>query len=120
MDGGAIPHDQQLTRNVPQHMRKEAYNILTVIGLFLDLYQQLTAWCDRTDCRQVIVATGRTHDRWLTDRRPGAHQGWQQIKACFIYPDKGSPFAFGFFLISGHFSLRQCSMAASLRSVARS
>src|SRR5262249_5598568 len=103
-----------------QHMAQKAHHIATVIGVFLDLQQQLTAGCDRANRRQVIVTTRRTQDGWLADWRPSAHQCWQQVKASFIYPDERAALAFGFFLSAGHFSLRQRSMAASLRSLARS
>src|SRR5215212_4586286 len=120
MDTGAIPHDQQFTRNVAQHMPQKAYDIITVIRLLLDVQQQLTAWSDRTDRRQVIITTGCAQHRWVAFWRPRTHQSRQQIEPGFVYPDEGSSLAFGFFLIAGHFSLRQRSIAASLRSVARS
>src|SRR5215211_3686415 len=120
VDTRAIPHYQQFARDVAQHMPQKAYDINTVIGLLLDVQQQLTAWCDRADRRQMIVTTGCAQDRRLADWRPCTHQGRQQVEGGFVYPDECAALAFGFFLISGHFSLRQRRVAASLRSEARS
>src|SRR4051794_18811670 len=101
VDTRAIPHDQQFPTNMTQYMPQKAYDISTVIGLLLDMQQQLASGCDRTDCRQVIVTTRRTQDRRLADRCPRTHQCRQQVESGFVYPDKRTALVFGLFLSAG-------------------
>src|SRR5215216_1802987 len=87
MDTGPIPHDQQFAWDLTHDVAQKAYHIAPVMGFLLNLHQQLTVRCDRTDRRQVVITTRRTQDGWLTDRRPTSHQCGQQVEGSFVYPD---------------------------------
>src|SRR5258706_9908240 len=105
---------------MPHHVFEKAHYIAPVIGFLLHVQQQLSARRERTDHRYVIITTRCMKQWWLTNRRPGPHQRGQQVEGSFVYPDECASLTLGFFLIAGHFSLRQRSISASLRSLARS
>src|SRR3954471_6421760 len=120
MNRGSIPHNQQLARNVSQDVLEKPHHVRATIGVLLHLHQQLTLRGNRADRRDMIIAQGSAQNRCLPTGSIRTCQCWQQVKASFVYPNEGSPFLLGFFLIAGHFSSRQAAMACSLRWVARS
>ena len=97
VDRGAVPHDQQLPRNVPQHVLEQARHSWTFVRSLLHLHQQPPSWCERTDDRQLVIAQWHLQERRLAAWCLGPHERGQQIEPCFIYPDEGASFLFRFF-----------------------
>ena len=119
MSRQAVPKDQHLTRNMAQQMLEKSNNGRAIKRFVLGPGVQLTRWSDGANHRQMfprrILQNGR-----LSSWGIGSDGGRQQIKTGFINKNYGALFFFGFFLRVGHCSVRHCSIAASLRWLARS
>jgi hypothetical protein len=119
VDRCAIPDDQKLARDVAEQMLEEADDIRALIRLRLHQHQQPAGWGDATDDRQMVPAQGQSEDGCLTTWGVGADSTREQVEARLVDPDDGSSLLVRPFFRAGQRSVRQASIAASLRWLAR-
>ncbi len=119
MDRGPIPDDQELAGDVAEQMLEKAHDIRALIGVLLHEHQQPARWSDATDNRQVITAQRQPEDGCLAARSVGPDGPGEQVEARLIDPDDGSPLLVSPLFRAGQRSVRQASMAASFRWLAR-
>jgi hypothetical protein len=120
MNTGAIPNDQQFARDLAQELLEKDHNLLTANRIVVDFQEQPPCRSHPNNHMQLRITTRNSQNGWFSNWCPGSHQCRKEGKARFVYPDDCPFFVFGFFLISGQVSSRQCSMAESLRWLARS
>ena len=120
MDGSAVPDDQELAGDVAQQMREEAHDVRARVGVILHQHAEPAGRCDAADDRQMIAAQWQAEDGSLTTRRGGADGAGEQVEARFIDPDDGPALLVSPFFRAGQRSVRQASIAASFRWLARS
>jgi hypothetical protein len=119
MNRRAVPDHQQLARHMPQQVAEKLHDIGTAVRVVLDVQQQAAARGDATDHREVLVGDWKAQ-RWrVSARRQAAHGRRQQGEARFIYPDDGAALSGCPLFRAGQRSDRHCSIAASLRWLAR-
>lgn len=119
MDGSAIPDDQQLARNLLEQLLQKGDDSGAIKGFGLHGQVELTGRGDGADDRIVIIRELAAQNRRLPLWRPGAHDAGQQIEGGLINEKDRAPFFYCSFFSSGHVTSTHCSMAASLRWVAR-
>ena len=119
MDRGAVPDDQELAGDVAEQVLEEADDVRTLVRVLLDQHQQPTRRGDAADNGQMVTAQGEAEDRRLAARGVGPDGAGQQVEAGLVDPDDGPSFLVRPFLSSGQRSVRQASIAASLRWLAR-
>jgi hypothetical protein len=120
MDGGTIPDDQQLSRDLPQELLEKAHHILSLVGVILCLHEQSSFWCQRSDGPDVVPGQWHVQDRRFAHGSIGTYCHWKQVKARLIYKNDLSLFLLGFFLRAGQRSSFQVLMACSSLWVASS
>ncbi len=114
-----IPDDQQLAGDVAQQVLEEPDDIGALVRVLLDQHEQPPGRGDAADDRQVIAGQWQAEDRRLAAWGIGADGTGQQVEARFVDPDDGSPLLVSPFFRAGQRSVRQVSIAASLRWLAR-
>jgi len=119
MDRRAIPDDQELTGDLPQKMLEKADDVRTFVRVLLDQQEETAGGRDATDDRQMIAAQRQAQHWGLSARGVGADGPGQQIEAGLVDPDDGPAFLLSPLFRAGHRVVRQASMAASLRWLAR-
>lgn len=119
MDGSTIPDDQELAGNMSEQVLEEADDIRTLVRVVLHAHEQLTGRRDATDHGQMIAAQWETEDGCLATRGVGANRPGEEVEARFIDPDDGSPLLVSLLFRAGQRSVRQSSMVASFRWLAR-
>jgi hypothetical protein len=119
VDRCAVPDDQQLARDVAEQMLEEADDVRALIRLLLHEHQQPTSRGDATDNRQMIPAQRQSEDGCLATWSVGSDGTGEQIEARLVDPDDGSSLLVGPLFRAGQRSVRQASIAASLRWLAR-
>ncbi len=120
MDRRTIPEHQELAGDVAQQMLEEAHDIQARVGMVLHQHQQSARWGDAADDRQMIVGQGQAEDGSLPPGSVGADSAGEQVEARFVDPDDGPSFLVSPFFRAGQRSVRQASIAASFRWLARS
>lgn len=120
MDRRAIPDDQELAGDVAQQMRQETHDVRAFVGALLDQHEESSRWRDAADDRQVISGQGQPEDGGLPTGSVGPDRTGEQVEARFVDPDDGPPLLVRPFFRAGHRSVRQASIAASVRWLARS
>jgi hypothetical protein len=118
MSRQAIPDEQQLALKTMQQMFEKTNHPWPPERLFLGPGEQFTVAGYGADDRQVFPRA-RFENRRLASGCISPHRPRQQIKTGFIYEYYGSFFTGSFFFNASHFWLRHCSMATSLRWLAR-
>ena len=119
MDRGAVPEDQELAGDVAEQVLEEADDVRALVRALLHVHQQPTGRGDAADDGQMITAQGEAEDRRLAARGVGPDGTGQQVEAGLIDPDDGSPLLVSPFFRAGQRSVRQASIAASFRWLAR-
>jgi hypothetical protein len=120
MSRQTVPDNQELARDVSQQMLQELDHPCTVEGFLLGLHVQRSLRRDSTDDREMIPSQRHSQNGCLSDGCVSAGHCRQQIEARLIHKHYGAPFLDGFFCSDVHVSTRHCSIAASLRWLARS
>jgi hypothetical protein len=120
MDGGTVPDDQQLARDLAEQMLEEAHDIRARVRVILHEHEQTTRRRDAADDGQMVVGQGQTEDGSLPPGGVGADSAGEQVEARFVDPDDGSPLLVSPFFRAGQRSVCQASIAASFRWLARS
>ena len=119
MDRGTVPEDEQLAGNMVEEMAQEAHDGRTADRFIVHATEHPTVLGDGSNQGEMVVTEGGAQDRGLPARRPGPHQGGQQIHPGFIYPDDRATVCFGLFLSAGQRSSHQAWIAAWSRWLAR-
>jgi len=119
MDRRAVPEHQEFAGDVAEQVLEEAHDVRALIRPLLHEHQQPAIRGDAADDRQVIAAQRQAEDRRLAARGVGPDGAGQQVEAGLVDPDGGSTFLFGPLFRAGQRSVRQASIAASLRWLAR-
>jgi hypothetical protein len=119
MDRGAVPDNQELTGDVTQQVLEEADDVRALVRVLLDQHQQPTCRGDAADDGQMVTAPGEAEDRRLAARGVGPDGAGQQVEAGLVDPDDGPAFLVRPLFSWGQRSVRQASIAASLRWLAR-
>ena len=120
MDRRAVPDDQELAGDVAQQVPEEAGDIRALVGTVLHQHEQAPLRRDAADDRQVVAAQRETEDRRLPARGVGPDRAREEVDARFVDPDDGPPLLVSPLFRAGQRSVRQASMAASFRWLARS
>ena len=94
MDGRAIPHHQQLARDVSQQVLEEKHHVGATQGMLAHLEQDAAGRGHPADQGQVIAREGYVQDGHLPAWGVGADHGRQQIAAGLVGPDDGLPFGY--------------------------
>lgn len=119
MDRRAIPEHQEFAGDVAEQVLEEAHDVRALVGVLLHVQQQSSIRGDAADDRQVIAAQRQAEDRRLAARGVGPDGAGQQIEAGLVDPDDGPSFPVGPLFRAGQRSVRQASIAASFRWLAR-
>ena len=119
MDGSAVPDDQELAGDMAEQVLEEADDVRALVGVLLHVHQQPAVRGDAADDGQVVAAQGEAEDRRLAARGVGPDGAGEEVEAGLVDPDDGPPFLVGPFLRAGQRSVRQASIAASSRWLAR-
>ena len=119
MDRGAVPDDQELAGDVAEQVLEEADDVRALVRVLLDQHQHPTRRGDAADDGQMVTAQGEAEDRRLAARGVGPDGAGEQVEAGLIDPDDGPPFLVSPFFRAGQRSVRQASIAASFRWLAR-
>jgi hypothetical protein len=119
VDRRAVPDDQELAGDVAQQMLEEADDVRALVGVLLHVHQQPAVRGDAADDGQVVAAQGEVEDRRLAARGVGPDGAGEEVEARFVDPDDGPPFLVGPLFRAGQRSVRQASIAASFRWLAR-
>jgi hypothetical protein len=119
MDTGAVPHHQQLPRNLAQELAQERHRCLPSTGLRLDVGEELPCRRDRAHHREMIPGEGRAQHRRLGTGRVGPCHERQRVEARFVYVDEGPLLRVGFARRAGSRSTRKTATAASSRLTER-
>jgi len=119
MDRSAIPDDQELAGDVTQEMLEEADDVRALVRALLHQHEQPTRRGDAADDRQMIAAQGQAEDRRLPARGVGPDRAREEVEARFVDPDDGPALLVSPLFRAGQRSVRQASIAASFRWLAR-
>ena len=119
MDGGTIPDNHQLARDMPKQMLQEVHHIRAALGPLLSHQQEGPLHGDAADGRHVVSGQRDSQDGSLTAGGIGAYQTGQEVKTTLVYPDDSSTFFLGPLFMAGHCSVYHLLMASSSRWVAR-
>lgn len=119
MDRSAVPDDQELAGDVAQQVLEEADDIRALVWPLLHQHEQAPLWRHTADDGQM-VATQREAENWrLPARGVGPDGAREEIEARFVDPDDGSSLLVSPLFRAGQRSVRQASIAASFRWLAR-
>jgi hypothetical protein len=119
MDRGTIPEHQELAGDVTAQVLQETDDVRAFIRVRLHVHQQPAGRGDATDHRQMVATQRQAEDGGLATRGVGPDRAWEEVEARFVDPDDGPPFLVSPFFSAGQRSVRQASMAASFRWLAR-
>jgi hypothetical protein len=119
MNRRAVPDDQQFAGQVAQEVTKELHHLWAAEGMILDLQQQPAAGRDPADDRQMVTGEWEAQRGRVSARSQAAHRGRQQGEAGLIYPHDRAALAESPLFKAGQRADRHCSIAASLRWLAR-
>jgi hypothetical protein len=119
MDGSAVPDDQELAGDVAEQVLQEADDIRALVGMVLHQHEQAPGGGDAADDRQVVAAQGEAEDRRLAARRVGADGAGEEVEARFVDPDDRPTLLVSPLFRAGQRSVRQASITASFRWLAR-
>jgi hypothetical protein len=89
--GGAIPDEQEFTRQLAQQHAQEPHHAVAVEGGRARLQAQPAIQGDATDGRQVIVGQLDPQHRRLAAGRPRPDRQRQQVERRLVYPDERAP-----------------------------
>ena len=120
MDRSAVPDDQELAGDVAQEVLEEAHDIRALVGVVLHQHEQAPLRRDAADGRQVVAAQRQAEDWRLPARGVGPDRAREEVEARFVDPDDGPALLVGPLFRAGQRSVRQASIAASFRWLARS
>ena len=120
MDRRAVPDHQELAGDVAQEVLEEAHDIRALVRVVLHQHEQAPGRGDAADDRQVVAAQGQTEDRRLPAWGVGPDRTREEIEARFVDPDDGPTLLVSPLFRAGQRSVRQASIAASFRWLARS
>ena len=120
MDRSAVPDDQDLAGDVTQEVLEEAHDIRARVGVVLHQHEQAPLRRDAADDRQVVAAQREAEDRRLPAWGVGPDRTREEIEARFVDPDDGPTLLVSPLFRAGQRSVRQASIAASSRWLARS
>jgi hypothetical protein len=115
MDGGSIPDNEELARELAQQDAQKPHHINAVLGLRLRLHHQALVGGEGRDRRAMIACQGNPQDRGLPVPRPRADVMGKQVKPRLINPHDHSLLVVGFFLRAGQRCSHQTRIASSLR-----
>ena len=94
MDGRAVPHHQQLARDVAQQVLEEAHHIWAAEGVVAHLEQDAAGRGQPADQGEVIAGEGHVQNGHLPTWGIGADHGRQQVAAGLVDPDDGASFGY--------------------------
>src|SRR5258708_5421185 len=114
----AIPHHQQLARQVAQQMTQEVDYFGSANGSFVRSEIEIPP-SDASDGREHLPVEMILQHRGLSARSPGAHPMGPLAQPALVDKDDGAPLAERFFLSRGQRTRFQYRMASSSRSSAR-
>lgn len=120
MDGSTIPDDQEFAGDVAEEMLEEADDVRALVRVLLDQHEQASLRRDAADDRQVVAAQREAEDGCLPAWGVGPDRAREEVEARFVDPDDGPAFLVGPLFRAGQRSVRQASIAASFRWLARS
>jgi hypothetical protein len=104
---------------VAEEMLEEADDIRALVGVVLHQHEQAPRRRDAADDRQMVAAQREAEDRRLPAWGVGSDRAWEEVEARFIDPDDGPALLVGPLFRAGQRSVRQVSIAASFRWLAR-
>lgn len=124
MGGKPIPQEHHAAGDVSAQGAKKRFDHGTLDTVLMDGKEKPhVPPCGRcgegADQGEPFPCEGMEEGRGFPPRRPCAADGGTLRKSRFVLKDDGGALTAGFFLIDGHVSLTQRSMAASSRSLAR-
>lgn len=119
MDRGAVPEDQELAGDVAEQMLEEADDVRALVGVLLHMHQQPAVRGDAADDGQVVAAQRQAEDGGLTTWGVGPDGAGEEVEAGLVDPDDSSSLLVGPLFRAGQRSVRQASIAASFRWLAR-
>ena len=124
VDRAIVPHDDQLTWDLPQEMAQEEGDLFSLDVVLVEVAVQCaveTPWADgdARDGRDAVVTIVMAQDRCLTYGAPRLAYSWNQEEAGFVDEDEVGCQPCGVFFTAGHTVRFQCAIAASSRSIAR-
>src|SRR5581483_9449227 len=116
----AIPDDQDRARNLAQQNLEKADHRLGVRRTGANVQESSSVERDAAESRKMIPCQFHFQKRCFPSWCPGGDGHGKERKTRFLYPQEGVFLCFCFFVISGQCSFCHCSIASSLRWVARS
>lgn len=120
MDGSAVPNDQEFAGDVAEEMLEEADDVWALVRVLLHQHEQTPLRRDAADDRQVVAAQREAEDRRLPAWGVGPDRTWEEVEARFVDPDDRPALLVSPLFRAGQRSVRQASIAASSRWLARS
>ena len=97
VDGGSVPKDQQLARNMSQQMPQKVDHIWALIGPLLNHHVEFAFRGDPTNDRKVVVSQILTDNRRLAYRSIGAQDCRQQVETRLVHKHQGAFSLYSFF-----------------------
>jgi len=101
MNAGAIPEDQQFSREVALEMLQELDHLRPFDASRMDLEVEPQE-CQAANDRETLPIERFLEQRSLPDRSPGAHPCGASTQPAFIDKDNEPALAVRFFFIAGH------------------
>ncbi len=125
MDCAVVEQNNDMTVDLTQQMAEEHCDLLALDVVFVELAiqrapEKFRADCDAGDRGDTVMAVAVGHDRRLADGAPRLMHRRDQEKPGFVYKNDVGTQPRGVFFTRGQTCRFQSSMAASLRSRARS
>ena len=119
VDRCAVPDDQELAGDLTEEVLEDAHAIRALVRAFLHQPEQAPRRGDTAADRQVVAAQRAAEDRRLPAWGVGPDRAWEEVAARFVDPDDGPAFLVSPLFRAGQRSVRQASMAAAVRWLAR-
>ena len=118
MRGQPVPHQQQLSGNVPQQVFEKRHHLRRADRPGIQAEVEIPQRNAGDDRKRLPIEMILQH--WgVTPPRPGPAAVRPLTQSAFVEEDDRSPLFLGFFLMSGQVTFCQWRMAPSLRSSAR-
>ena len=119
MDGSAVPDDQEFAGDVAEEMLEEADDVRAFVRVLLHQHEQAPRRRDAADDCQVVAAQREAEDRRLPAWGVGPDRAREEVEARLVDPDDGPALLVSPLFRAGQRSVRQASIAASFRWLAR-